>query len=168
MSSVVCDVTRNDEAKEKLLNFLAENNISFEVTNSCDSEKVCADTKDAKKSCNRLCCNNDIVVKTTDKELCRIHPLEIIYITTEKRKTVVHLAGREIETIYTLEFWKNTLNPRVFVQPHNSYLVNLCYVVGVANDFVRIKCNGKENLVYTSIRKASSFKKAFLEFNNIK
>lgn len=168
MSWVVCDVTKNNETKEKLIGFLEENNISFEVKNSYNSEKFCIDISDAKKSCNRLCSDNDIVVKTTAKELCRIHPLEIVYITTEKRKTVVHLAGREIETLCTLDFWKKTLNPRFFVQPHNSYLVNLCYVVGVSNDFARIKCNGKEEKVYTSIRKSGDFKKAFLEFNNIK
>lgn len=38
MSWVVCDVTKNNETKEKLIGFLEENNISFEVENSYNSE----------------------------------------------------------------------------------------------------------------------------------
>ncbi len=162
MSSVVYDVAKNDETKAKVVKFLNDNEIAFELTECCGSEKICIDLNGKSKGCN--CCSRDLIVQTSNKDVCRIHPSEIIYIAIENRKSAVYVDGKRIETNFSLEYWKDTLNPKIFAQPHSSFLVNLCYVEEVTKDFVKMKCKGKEYSVYTSTRKVSDFKKVFLEF----
>ena len=165
MNSVVKDLVREEVTKVKIVSFLNENKIGFQLTNCCGKQKICIDLNDKNKNCKRLCCYKDIIVQTSNKDICRIHPSEIIYITKENRKTVVYLVEKRIETNLSLEYWKDILNPQKFAQPHSSYIVNLNYVEEVTKDFVEMKCNGKEYSVYTSKRKVGDFKKAFLRCN---
>lgn len=69
------------------------------------------------------------------------------------------LTDKKIETYYSIDFWKEKLDRRIFVQPHYSYIVNLNYVDKVTEDFVKIKYGDKECSVYTSSRKIGAFKK---------
>lgn len=159
MSSVVYDMAKKDETKAKVIKVLNDNEITFEVTNCCGSEKICIDLKGENE-----CCSRDLIVQTSNRDVCRIHPCEIIYIAIENRKSAVYVDGKRIETNLSLEYWKDTLNPKIFAQPHSSFLVNLCYVEEVTKDFVKMKCKGREYSVYTSTRKVGDFKKAFLEY----
>lgn len=163
MSSVVYDVAKKDEIKAKVVKFLKDNKIAFELTECCGSEKICIDLNGENECCNKPCCSRDLIIHTSNKDICRLRQSEIIYIAIENRKSAVYVDGKRIETNFSLEYWKETLNPKIFAQPHSSYLVNLCYVEEVTKDFVKMKCKGKEYSVYTSTRKVSDFKKAFLE-----
>lgn len=167
MDLIVCDELEKigTEAEAKLIGFLKENGLYFEITKCCGNNRVCIKLTDNDKTCNRPCCSSDIIVQTSKKEVCRIHPGDIIYIAIENRKSAVYVDGKRIETNYSLDFWKNSLNTKIFAQPHSSFLVNLCYVEEVTKDFVKIKHKEKEYSVYTSSRKLNSFKKAFLECN---
>ena len=69
----------------------------------------------------------------------RIRQCDIIYIAIENRKSAVYVDGKRIETNYSLDYWKKSLNPKIFAQPHSSFLVNLCYVEEINKDFVKIK-----------------------------
>ncbi len=163
MSSVVYNTTKKDETKAKVIKFLKDNEIDFELTECCGSEKICIDLNGKSESCN--CCSRDLIVQTSNKDVCRIHPSEIIYIAIENRKSAVYVEGKRIETNLPLEYWKDTLNPKMFAQPHSSFLVNLCYVEEVTKDFVKMKCKDKEYSVYTSTRKINNFKKVFLKYS---
>jgi len=165
MSSVVYDVAKKDEIKAKVIKILNDNEISFELTECCGLEKICIDLNGENECCNKPCCIRDLIVQTSNKDVCRIHPSEIIYIAIENRKSAVYVDGKRIETNLSLEYWKETLNKKIFAQPHSSFLVNLNYVEEVTKDFVKIKCKGEEYSVYTSIRKLNNFKKVFLEYN---
>lgn len=167
MDSMVCDVAeKNDaETEEKLIAFLKENGMYFEKVKCCGSNRLCVHLYGYAEECDRMCCNSDIIVQTSTKDVCRIRPCDIIYIAIENRKSAVYVDGKRIETNYPLGFWKKSLNPQSFAQPHSSFLVNLCYVEEVTKDFVKIKYKEKEYSVYTSSRKLNSFKKAFLECN---
>lgn len=105
-----------------------------------------------------------IVVTKCNKDICRVYPHEIIYIAIEDRKSVLYLTDGKIETHYSMEHWKETLDEKSFAQPHYSYIVNLHYVDEVTKDFVTIRCGEKEYKVYTSMRKIGAFKKALVEF----
>ena len=109
MSSVVYDVAKKDEIKAKVIKILNDNEISFELTNCCDSEKICIDLNGKNESCNKPCCSRDLIVQTSNKDVCRIHPSEIIYIAIENRKSAVYVDGKRIETNLSLEYWKDTL-----------------------------------------------------------
>ena len=164
MSSVVYDVAKKDEIKAKVIKILNDNEISFELTECCGSEKICIDLNGENERCNKPCCSRDLIVQTSNKDVCRIPLSEIIYIAIENRKSAVYVEGKRIETNFSLEYWKETLNSKIFAQPHSSFLVNLCYVEEVTKDFVKMKCKGKDYSVYTSTRKVNDFKKAFLEY----
>ena len=103
-------------------------------------------------------------VTLCNKDICRVHPHEILYIAIEDRKSVLYLKDRKIETHYSMEHWKEVLDEKSFAQPHYSYLVNLNYVEEVSKDFVIVKYGEKEYKVYTSMRKIGAFKKAVMEF----
>ena len=165
MDLKVCDVTGNNDAQTeaKLIGVLEQLELDFDIIKCCDRDRVCIDLSHNKNTCKRFCCNYGIIVQTSSRDVCRIYPHEILYIAIEDRKSVVYVDGKRIETNYPFGFWKKSLNPQIFVQPHSSFLVNLCYVDEVTKDFVKIKHKGKVYSVYTSSRKLNSFKKAFLE-----
>lgn len=167
MDLMVCDTTEKIavQSEAKLVDFLKENGMDFEIVKCCGSNRLCVNLNGYAEDCDRLCCNSDIIVQTSNKDACRIHPCDIIYIAIENRKSAVYVDGKRIETNYPLGFWKKSLNPQIFAQPHSSFLVNLCYVEEVTKDFVKIKHDGKNYSVYTSSRKLNNFKKAFLEHN---
>lgn len=105
-----------------------------------------------------------IAVTKCNKDICRVHPHEIIYIAIEDRKSVLYLTDRKIETHYSMEHWKAILDEKSFAQPHYSYIVNLNYVEEVTKDFVTLRCGKEKYQVYTSMRKIGAFKKAVMEF----
>ena len=107
MSSVVYDVAKKDEIKAKVIKILNDNEIAFELTNCCGIEKICIDLNGENE-----CCSRDLIVQTSNKDVCRIHPSEIIYIAIENRKSAVYVDGKRIETNFSLEYWKDTLNPK--------------------------------------------------------
>lgn len=167
MDLTVCDAKEKIDAEleAKLIGILKENGLAFEVTNCCGGNRLCIALNGNDEICNKPCCNSDIIVQTSAKNVCRMRPCDIIYIAIEDRRSAVYIDGERIETNYSLGFWKKLLNPKIFAQPHSSYLVNLCYVDEVTKDFVKIKHKGGEYSVYTSSRKLNDFKKAFLEFS---
>ena len=167
MGSIVYDVVEKIgvETESKLVDVLEQLGLDFKIVECCGSRKICINMNCEDVDCNRPCCSSDIIVQTSNKDECRIRQCDIIYIAIENRKSAVYIDGRRIETNYSLDYWKKTLNPKIFAQPHSSFLVNLCYVDEVTKDFVKIKHKGKDYSVYTSSRKLTSFKKAFLEHN---
>lgn len=105
-----------------------------------------------------------IAVTKCNKDICRVYPHKIIYITIEDRKSVLYLTDGKIETHYSMEHWKEVLDKKSFAQPHYSYIVNLHYVEEVTKDFIILRYSDDEYRVYTSMRKIGAFKKAVIEF----
>lgn len=105
-----------------------------------------------------------IPVTTCSKDICIVYPHEIVYIAIEGRKSVMYLTDKKLETYHPIEHWKTVLDEKSFAQPHYSYIVNLNYVSEVSKDFVKVRYGDKEELVYTSSRKISAFRKAVAEF----
>ena len=165
MDLKVCDAAENTDAQaeERLMGILRESGLNFEITKCFGNERFCV-VLNSEGACDGQCCNSDVIVQTSNKDVCRIHPCDIIYIAIEDRKSAVYIDGKRIETNYSLSYWKKLLNPKMFAQPHSSFLVNLSCVDEITKDFVKIKHKGKAYSVYTSSRKLNSFKKAFLEY----
>lgn len=166
MDLMVCDASeKNDvQAEAKLVDVLEQLGLNFKVIECCGSRKICINMNCDNEDCAKICCNSDIIVQTSTKDAVRIRQCDIIYIAIENRKSAVYVDGKRIETNYSLDYWKKSLNPKIFAQPHSSFLVNLCYVEEITKDFVKIKHKGKKYSVYTSSRKVNSFKNAFLKF----
>ncbi len=156
--------TKN-EVESLFIDFLEQNNIAYSSCDCLGAGKYIVDFKAEREFLKKTRSNRDIIVQTCNKDVCRIHPGEILYIAIEKRKSAVYIAGKRFETNYPLNFWKNILDPEIFAQPHCSFLVNLSYVEEVTKDFVKIKYKENKYSVYTSSRKINAFKKAFLNYN---
>lgn len=163
MGSSVCNATKKEETKAKLIEYMEQNDIAYNLLECCNCDRICIDfTKE--KSCEKHCCHSGIIVSACNKDVYRIHPYEILYIAIENRKSVLYLTKGKVETNHLLDYWKKILDQKMFAQPHNSFLVNLRYVESITKDFVNIKYADKQWSVYTSMRKIGPFKKALLEF----
>lgn len=164
MDSTVCNITTKDETKAKLFGFMEDNGIKYNLVKCCGRERLCIDLSDKENTCEKYCHNSDIIIHTSSKDILRIYPHEILYIAIEKRKSVLYLKDRRVETNYNIDYWLNLLDLNGFAQPHHSFIVNLNYVHEITKDFAKVKYGDKEYSVYTSSRKISAFKKAFLNF----
>ena len=131
MDLTVCDMAEKIgvETESKLVDFLEQLGLNFKIIECCGSRKICINMNCDDGDCNSPCCSSDIIVQTSTKEECRIRQCDIIYIAIENRKSAIYVDGKRIETNYSLDYWKKTLNPKIFAQPHSSFLVNLCYVL---------------------------------------
>lgn len=146
--------------KKEIEEFFSKSELPHISITYCGCNGFFVPISDSDNRCTYL----GISVTLCNKDICRVHPHEILYIAIEDRKSVLYLTDRKIETHYSMEHWKGVLDEKTFVQPHYSYLVNLNYVEGITKNFVILRCGGKEYKVYTSIRKLATFKKAVLEF----
>lgn len=164
MDSLVCNAAEEQATKAKLIEFMEQNDIPYNLLECCGCDRFCFDLIGEENACKKYCCNSGIIVQTSNKDVCRIYPHEILYIAIEDRKSVLYLTDRKIETNYRLEHWKGVLDLKVFAQPHHSFIVNLNYVDEVTKEWVKVKYRGVEYPVYTSSRKIGAFKKAFLKF----
>lgn len=164
MDSLVCNATEKEETKSKLIEFMKQNNITYNLFECCGCERFCVDFSNEEITCKKYCCNSGIIVQTSNKDVRRIYPHEILYIAIENRKSVLYLTNGRIETNYLLDHWKGVLNLTTFAQPHHSFIVNLNYVDEITKEFVKVKYGNKEYSVYTSLRKIGAFKKSFLKF----
>lgn len=165
MDSLVCNAAEKEATKVKLIEFMEQNDISYNPIECCGGDRFCIDFSGEENACKKHCCNSGIIVQTSNKDICRIYPYEILYVAIEERKSVLYLTERKIETNYRLDHWKDILDLKTFAQPHHSFIVNLNFVDEITNDLVKVKCGDREYLVYTSSRKIRKFKKAMLEFS---
>ncbi len=164
MDSLVCNAAEKEATKAKLIELMEQNDIAYNLLECCGCGRFCIDLCGEENTCKRYCCNSGIIVQTSNKDVCRIYPNEILYIAIEDRKSVLYLTDRKIETNYRLEYWKCLLDIKAFAQPHHSFIVNFNYVEEITKDFVKVKYNDNVYSIYTSLRKIGAFKKAFLKF----
>lgn len=164
MGSLVCNAAEKEATKAKLIEFMEQNDIAYNLLECCGCGRFCFDFSGEENACKKYCCSSGIIVQTSNKDVCRIYPHEILYIAIEDRKSVLYLTDRKIETNYRLDHWKGILDLKIFAQPHHSFIVNLIYVDEVTREWVKVKYKGEEYPVYISSRKFNSFRKAFLKF----
>lgn len=164
MDSLARDTTEKKATKEKLIEFMEQNDIEYNLIDCFECDRFCVDINGEEKSGKKHSCNFEIIIQTSKKDVCRIYPCEILYIAIEDRKSVLYLTDKRVETNYLLDYWKGILDLKTFAQPHNSFIVNLNYVDEVTKEWVKVKYGDKEYSIYTSLRKIGAFKKAFLNF----
>lgn len=164
MGSLACSTEEKEIVKAKLIKFLEQNKIEYKLLECCGCGRFCIDISDEMNACKKCCCSSELVIQTSNKDVYKIHPHEIMYIAIEERKSVLYLINRKLETNYPIDYWKNILAPEVFAQPHHSFIVNFNYVDEITKDFVKVQNGDTEYSVYTSQRKIVDFKRAFLKF----
>lgn len=158
------NIDSKEKVKSTVLEFLEKNEIPYSLTENDDFESICIDLNldDTFKSDFYYA---PLVIETSDKDVCKVYPYEIMYVAIEDRESVLYLIDKKIiRTKYHISHWEDVLSARCFEKPHHSYIVNLNYVSKVTQDDVYIKHKNYQYTVYTSQRKVRKFKKAFLNF----
>ncbi len=106
------------------------------------------------------------VVATSERRTLRIPIHEIVYVTTENRKTRVRTLRDSLLCDETLTQWQEMLAGQHFTLSHTSFLVNLEHVAGFDKTRVAVRLpGGQTETVHMSQRKYYAFKEAFLEFS---
>lgn len=162
-------VDNNIDSKEKIksivLEFLEKNEIPYKLTEDNGCESICIDLNFDDKTLKSDFYYAPLKVETSEKDVCEVYPYEIMHIAIEDRESVLYLIDKKgIRTNYNISHWEDVLSSRCFKRPHNSYIVNLNYVIEVTRDFVCLKYKNHQYTIYTSQRKVGNFKKAFLNF----
>ena len=94
----------------------------------------------------------------------RVYIKDILYITIQKRKTLLVTKHAEIKSDKTLSEWEKVFENMCFARPHYSYLVNLHNIVRLDKDEVVFKKNdGCEVSIKISQRKFKKFKEKFID-----
>ena len=157
-------IDKKESVKSIVLEFLEKNEIPYSIIENDDCESICIDLNidDTFKSDFNY---TPLIVETSDRDVCKVYPYEIMHIAIEDRESVLYLIDKkEIRTNYNISHWEDVLSSRCFKRPHHSYIVNLNYVTEVTQDYVYLKYRNNQYTVYTSQRKVRNFKKAFLKF----
>lgn len=158
-------IDKKDKVKLIVLDFLEKSEIPYTIINNENGEKICIELTYKQQMSKNLYYYTPLIVLTSNKDVCKVYPYEIMYIAIEDRESVLHLINeRIIKTNYNISYWEGVLPAECFERPHNSYIVNLNYVTEVTREFVYLKYKEKSYSVYTSQRKVAAFKKAFLNF----
>ena len=152
-----------------IVEFLEKNEISYNIIEDDDIEKICIDLNCQQKMCKNKYYYTPLIVLTSNKDVCKVYPYEIMHIAIEDRESVLYLIDKKtIRTNYKISYWDNDLPEEYFARPHNSFIVNLNYVTKITQDFVFLKDKKNQYSIYTSKRKISAFKKAFLNFGKLR
>lgn len=166
-------IDKNIDSKEKVksivLEFLERNEIPYSLTENNDCESICIDLNFDNETFKSDFYYTPLMIETSDKDICRVYPYEIMHIAIEDRESVIYLIDKKvIRTNYNISHWEDVLSSRCFKRPHHSYIVNLNYVIKVTKYFVYLKYRNNQYTIYTSQRKVRKFKKAFLNFGKRK
>lgn len=162
-------IDKNIDSKEKVkstvLEFLEKNEIPYSLKDNEDYESIHIDLNFDDETFKSDFCYTPLIVETSDRDVCKVYPYEIMHIAIEDRESVLYLIDKKIiRTKYHISYWEDVLSARCFEKPHHSYIVNLNYVSKVTQDDVYIEHKNYQYTVYTSQRKVRKFKKAFLTF----
>lgn len=163
------NINKNEKVKSVVLEFLEQNEIHYDIIEDNGCNEIRIDLNCEQQTCKNSCYYAPLILSTGNKDVCKIYPYEILYIAIEDRESVIYLIDKKtIRTNYNISHWEDVLSSNCFKRPHNSYIVNLNYVTEVTKDFVYLKYRNNEYSIYTSQRKVSKFKKAFLNFGKQK
>lgn len=156
---------KKETIKSMILEFLEKSEISYSIINDDNGEKIHIELTCEQQISINICYYTPLIVLTSNKDVCKVYPYEIMHIAIENRESVLYLVDKKtIRTSYNISYWDNVLPVDCFARPHNSYIVNLNYVTEVTRDFVYLKYKENQYSIYTSQRKVAAFKKAFLNF----
>lgn len=158
-----------ETVKSIVLEFLEKNEIPYSLIENDNCESISIDLNFYNETFKSDFYYAPLIIETSDKDVCKVYPYEIMHIAIEDRESVLYLIDKKvIRTNYNISHWEDVLSSRCFKRPHNSYIVNLNYVTQVTKYFVYLKYRTNQYTIYTSQRKVGKFKKAFLNFEKEK
>lgn len=121
----------------------------------------------------RLFCNMDDALKQyhaitskivfeTKGSVHTLAPSSIVTIEAKAKKSIVHTASADYETIHPMQYWTRQLPSSHFFQTHRSFFVNMEHVVDF--DHMTVHMDVAKLDAYLTQRKYRAFKDAYLLF----
>lgn len=107
---------------------------------------------------------NRKVTFKVNNEIFTICAQDIVCIYSEDGKTVLVTSQKTYYTPYTLMYWKENLYESFFSQPHNSFIVNMNYIVRFGKNSVLLKYGDNQTVTADiSQRKYYQFQRDFFK-----
>lgn len=102
-------IDKNIDSKEKVksivLEFLDKNEIPYSLTENDDCESICIDLNFDSKTFKSDFYYAPLMIETSDKDICKVYPYEIMHIAIEDRESVLYLIDKKLSehlTIYLI------------------------------------------------------------------
>lgn len=105
--------------------------------------------------------NNVITFNTRSDGIVKIFMSDIICVEVSHKTVYVSTVNKKYIAREKLDFFKQKLNASYFVIPHNSYVVNMNYIVGLKRKEVKLS-NGQ--IVNIAPKKQTEVRKKFISF----
>ncbi len=107
--------------------------------------------------------NGIITIHTKSNELKRIKKSDIVYVEVLRKTTTFYTTLGIFESNNTISKYKELLNSSYFAIPHNSYIVNLNFVLSYKRDKIEIDYKNTP-IISVATRKQPEFRQKFINF----
>ena len=108
--------------------------------------------------------NGSITVHTKTNEIRKIKKCDIIYAEVVRKTTTFYTKNGIIECNEPITKFRDVLNSSYFAVPHNSYIVNLNYVLSYKRDKLQMDFGEVPHTISIATRKQPEFKQKFMSF----
>lgn len=108
--------------------------------------------------------NGSITVHTKTNEIKKIKKCDIIYVEVVRKTTTFYTKNGITECNEPITKFRDVLNSSYFAVPHNSYIVNLNYVLSYKRDKLQMDFGEVPHTISIATRKQPEFKQKFMSF----
>ncbi|MGN1316792.1 MAG: LytR/AlgR family response regulator transcription factor [Acutalibacteraceae bacterium] len=108
--------------------------------------------------------NGSITIHTKTNEIKKIKKSDIIYVEVVRKTTSFYTKNGIVECNQPITKFRDVLNSSYFAIPHNSYIVNLNYVLSYKRDKLQMDFGEETHTISIATRKQHEFKKKFMNF----
>lgn len=105
-----------------------------------------------------------ITFTTTDKSMIRIRLSDIVYAEATFKKVKLYTVINEFELKESLKSIREKLSFSQFATPHNSYIINLNYILDFHKDYLVLTEPYNSVRISVAPRKRAEFKRQFMGF----
>ena len=105
------------------------------------------------------------VIPVTSKDGVVALPADqFVCVETDSRKTYIYTPTDKIQSVESIEKWKEKLTLPCFYMPYRSFIINMQYVVSFSKDSIQLRCGDTIKEAYLAKRKYNEFKDRYLMF----
>lgn len=108
--------------------------------------------------------NGSITIHTKTNEIKKIKKSDIIYVEVVRKTTTFYTKSGIIKCNEPITKFRDMLNSSYFAIPHNSYIVNLNYVLSYKRDKLQMDFGEVPHIISIATRKQPEFKQKFINF----
>lgn len=122
-----------------------------------DQHRLFCNLEDAIRHYNTI---NQKIAFETKEGIYTLFSSALITIEAHAKKSIVHTANKDYQTIHPIKYWENQLPSSQFFRTHRSFYVNLEHVTGF--NHMTVFTDAAHITAYLTQRKYRAFKDAYL------